>query len=163
MKTAKITAQYALAGKIAIQFEIDITDHHAREILDSIGSVFNGDKWSDGNVTRVEKDKLSLTRKAKDDLNQQTIDFPEERPTVLQGEFVVIEHEEKKMLEHDPDSYPESYTVFDKDFECPACGETIPAGEPLVLDEEYYQTKQMITYTCTECAGEYPDEEEGAE
>ena len=66
MKTAKITASFAIAGKIAIQFDTDITDHQAREILDAVGEVLS-DKWSNGNVTSTEKDKLSLTRKAKED------------------------------------------------------------------------------------------------
>lgn len=95
MKTAKITASYALAGKIAIQFDIDITDHQAREILDAIGAVFT-DKWSDGNVTRVEKDKLSLTRKAKEDSLDQmdvlkdTLALPEptpENPDAVEDDF----------------------------------------------------------------------------
>jgi len=61
MKTAKITATFVLTGKVAIQFDTDIDDHYAREILDAIGETMN-DKWSDGSVTRVEKDKLLLTR-----------------------------------------------------------------------------------------------------
>ena len=73
MTTAKITATFAMAGKIAIQFDTDISDHYAREILDAIGETIQ-DKWNDGNVTRIEKDKLSLTRKPKDDsLDQITV------------------------------------------------------------------------------------------
>ncbi|HPS39443.1 MAG TPA: hypothetical protein PL124_08545 [Candidatus Cloacimonadota bacterium] len=66
MKTAKITATFVLTGKVAIQFDTDIDDHYAREILDAIGETMN-DKWSDGSVTRVEKDKLLLTRNSHED------------------------------------------------------------------------------------------------
>ena len=43
MKTAKITAQLGMAGKIAIQLDIDITDHQARELLDAIATTLNNE------------------------------------------------------------------------------------------------------------------------
>jgi len=114
MKTAKITASYAIAGKIAIQFDIDITDHQAREILDAIGAVFT-DKWSDGSVTRVEKDKLSLTRKAKEDsLDQMDV----LKDTLVSAQYEVVETpmlEGKEQLAL-PEPTPENPDAVEDDF-----------------------------------------------
>jgi len=81
MITATIKASFGIAGQVAIKFGIDIPDHYAREILDAVGTVLN-DKWAGGKVERVEKEDSSLTRKAGNDLDQETIPLdPEPKET----------------------------------------------------------------------------------
>lgn len=46
---------------------------------------------------------------------------------------------------------PIEIITLEEDFECPACGEIIKAGEEVILDYEYYQMKHVAVYTCKEC------------
>ena len=67
MITTEIKATLTTLGtKFSVKFDMDITDHMAREIAFAIATLFN-DQPAEGEVTRTIKDKNSLSRKAKDD------------------------------------------------------------------------------------------------
>ena len=67
MITTEIKANLTTIGtKFTVKFEMDITDHQAREITLAIASLFN-DQPDSGEVIRTEKAKTSLKRQAEHD------------------------------------------------------------------------------------------------
>lgn len=67
MITTEIKATLTTLGaKFSVKFEMDITDHMAREITLAIAELFN-DQPSEGEVIRTEKAKTSLKRQAEHD------------------------------------------------------------------------------------------------
>ena len=64
MITTEVKATLTTIGaKFSVKFEMDITDHMAREIVQAIASLFN-DQPAAAEVIRTEKAKTSLERKA---------------------------------------------------------------------------------------------------
>lgn len=67
MITTEIKANLTTIGtKFTVKFEMDITDHQAREITMAIASLFN-DQPDAGEVIRTEIAKTSLKRQAEHD------------------------------------------------------------------------------------------------
>jgi hypothetical protein len=66
MITTEIKATLTTIGtKFVVKFDMDITDHMAREITLAVAALFN-DQPSEGEVIRTEKAKTSLKRNAAD-------------------------------------------------------------------------------------------------
>lgn len=110
MKTTEIKATFTKNGNVSIKFDTELTTHHSREILDAVAAA-TSDSWSEGNITTVEKEKLSLNRKAKSDLDQTEIPLTEEQPKVITDvPYTVtdsLEHHSVPELEHMPEAEAE--------------------------------------------------------
>lgn len=99
MITTEIKATLTTIGtKFTVKFEMDITDHQAREITFAIASLFN-DAPDAGEVIRTEKAKTSLKRQAE-------IDQADLFRDVVKGEIIPGEPEieEAPQIEHVPGS-----------------------------------------------------------
>lgn len=109
MKTTEIKGTFSLYGKVSIKFDAELTSHQSREILDAIGAVIN-DSWADGDITTVEKEKLSLARKPKADPDQTTIPLEDEPKVITDVPYTVtdsIEHKAVPEIEHLPEAEAE--------------------------------------------------------
>lgn len=85
--TTEVKAQLVTIGtKFAVKFEMDITDHMAREITYAIADLFS-DTPDSGEIIRTEKAKTSLKRQKGDSDQADLFRDEYERISPIEGEM----------------------------------------------------------------------------